>query len=332
MRSIVGAGDVFSPAVIKEGGDMPVPRSLRWYKIALFAVAMAAIAVSCSDQEADQASPSRPMMVSRGIITASFNRYIETSLSDPLEQFSLIGMFVRHDVEETYAVESLFDFQMADVNLALDTCTMPARVLPNSTAHGPQSETTIELLDIGDLALRVNKEKMPIPTRTFPDLLKVIVGVIYTTDETQGGVFSPGETYDLQTTGTDEIAAFRVALEAPEDLGDVKVDGIKPGDQPIIVRHGGEMELVWEGDGYGDEVVATLSWMSMGAPWSMTCRMRDDGLFVISETYLAGMPDPLTCSYGEFTITRVRQVAFRSEDLSSGSFQFAVSTSFPVTF
>ena len=182
------------------------------------------------------------------------------------------------------------------------------------------------------MALRVNKEKKPIPTRTFPDLLKVIVGVIYTADETQGVVFSPGETYELQATGTDEVTAFQVALEAPEDLGDIKVDGMKPGDQPLIVRQGQEIELAWEGDSYGDEVVATLSWMSMGAPWSMTCRMRDDGLFVISETYLARMPDPLTCSDGEFTITRVRQVAFRSEDLSSGSFQFAVSTNFPVAF
>lgn len=332
MRSIVGKGNVFSSAVFKEGGGMPVRPSLHWYKIALFAIIVVVFDVSCSDQRANQISPSRPMMVSRGIITASFNRYVESSLSDPFEQFNLIGMFVRHDVEETYTVESLFDFQMADVNLALDTCAMPARVLPNSAARGPQSETTIELLDIGDLALRVNKEKKPIPTRTFPDLLKVIVGVIYTADETQGVVFSPGETYDLQATGTDEITAFRVALEAPEDLGDIKVDGIKPGDQPLIVRQGEEMELIWEGDGYGDEVVANLSWMSMGAPWSMTCRMRDDGLFVISETYLAGMPDPLTSSDGEFTITRVRQVAFRSEDLSSGSFQFAVSTNFPIAF
>ncbi len=311
---------------------MPVRQKLSWFRIAILAVVAALVLVSCSDKEGDPTAPSRPMMVSRGIITASFNRFIETSLRDPFEQFSLIGMFVRHDVEETYTVESLFDFQMADVNLALDTCTAPARVLTNSAARGPKGETTIELLDIGDLSLRVNKEKKPIPTRTFPDLLKVIIGVIYTADETHGVVFSPGETYDLQATGTDEITAFRVALEAPEDLGDVKVDGIKPGDQPLIVRHGEEMELVWEGDGYGDEVVATLSWMSMGAPWSMTCRMRDDGVFIIPETTLAKMPDTLTCSDGELSITRVRQVAFRSENLSSGSFQFAVSTNFPVTF
>jgi hypothetical protein len=318
--------------VVKEGGEMPVRLKLKGCKVAILAAAVAIFVLSCSNEEANQVSPSRPMMVSRGIITASFNRYIETSLSDPFEQFSLIGMFVRHDVEETYTVESLFDFHMADVNLALDTCTMPARVLTNGAARVPQSETTIELLDIGDLSLRVNKEKKPIPTRTFPDLLKVIIGVIYTADETHGIVFSPGETYDLQATGTDEITAFRVALEAPEDLGDIKVDGIKPGDQPLILRHGEEMELVWEGDSYGDEVVATFSWMSMGAPWSMTCRMRDDGLFVIPETYFASIPDPLTCSDGELAITRVRQVAFRSEDLSSGSFQFAVSTNFPIAF
>ena len=44
------------------------------------------------------------------------------------------------------------------------------------------------------------------------------------------------------------------------------------------------------------------------------------------------MTDPLTSSDGELTVARLRQVAFRSAGLQSGSFQFAVTTNFPVAF
>ncbi len=296
------------------------------------AILCAAILTACpEDPDPDEVS-SPPIMVSKGIINASLNRYIETGSSEPFEQFGLMGMFARYDVDRTATVESLLGDQPAAADLALDTCTMPAPVLEEPHIHEPRGETAIELLDVGDLSVSYNHISKPVPTRTFPDLLKVIVGVIYTADDTQGVVFRPGETYTLRATGTDEVASFRVPLDAPDDLGEVKVEGVTPGDQVPIIRRGQEVELAWEGDGYSDEVVATLSWMSMGAQWSMTCRMRDDGFFPIPTTYTAGLPDPLTCTDAELTLTRIRQVAFRTEGLSSGSFGFSVSTNFPVTF
>ena len=44
------------------------------------------------------------------------------------------------------------------------------------------------------------------------------------------------------------------------------------------------------------------------------------------------LPDPLTCSDQELTLSRVRQVAFRSSGMATGAFQFLISTYFPVTF
>jgi hypothetical protein len=274
----------------------------------------------------------QPMMVSRGIIKASLIRYIETGSSAPFEQFSLMGMFLRYDMDETNTVDSLLNENENEIDLALDSCTPPVRVLDESHLEEPKSRAGIELLDVGNLSVSFSKMTKPVPTRTFPDLLRVIVGVIYSVDETQGVNFRPGEIYSLKATGTNEVAPFRVALEAPEDLGDVKVDGATPGDQVPFIRKGEDIELTWEGDGYGDEVMAVLTWTSMGAPWSMTCRMRDDGFFVVPSVITGDLPDPLTCSDGDLTVTRIRQVAFRSEDLSSGFFRFQVSTNFPVTF
>jgi hypothetical protein len=287
---------------------------------------------SCQDDASCGGSLSAPAVVSRGLITASFNRYIDTASDSPFEQFSLMGVFVRHEIEQSYTARSLFDSALSDLDLALDRCTMPSRVLDGTSEPATGGGTPIELLDVGDLSLSVDSKARLIPTRTFPDLLKVIVGVIYMADDTQEVVFRPGKTFDLQASGADAIAPFRVALEAPLDLGEIKIDGAIPGEQVPVVRRGEDVEITWEGDSYGDEVVATLGWMSMGAPWSMTCRMRDDGLFVLPASHTASLPDPLTCSDQDLTITRIRQVAFFSKGLSSGSFVFLVSTYFPVAF
>ena len=60
--------------------------------------------------------------------------------------------------------------------------------------------------------------------------------------------------------------------------------------------------------------------------------MRDDGVFVIPRTVTAAMPDPLTVTDEEISVQRFRQVAFRTDGLSNGSFQFVVTTDFPIKF
>jgi hypothetical protein len=162
--------------------------------------------------------------------------------------------------------------------------------------------------------------------------LKVIDGVIYTADESQGVQFVPGETYTFYATGTDDVSPFEVVLEAPNDLGDIKLDGVQPDEQTPQITRGQDLAISWEGAGWGDEVIATLSWIGMGLPWAMTCRMRDDGLFVVPGQLIEGLHDSLAASDEEMTLARVRQVSFRSDGLNSGAFAFVVSNSFPVKF
>lgn len=273
-----------------------------------------------------------PITTSKGMINASLSRYIESGTGTSYEQFGLTGIFARYDIEQANTVEDLLNGDFTDVDLALDSCSFPAPILEDGSIRERQGRSAIELLDVGDLTVSYGGRTKTVPTRTFPDLLRIIVGVMYTADESKGVQFRPAETYSLRAAGTEDVSRFRVSLESPEDMGDVKIDGINPGDQLPMIRKGEDVELVWEGDGYGDEIVATLNWTSMGAPWSMTCRLRDDGLFVIPSVYTLGLPDPLTSSDEEMMISRVRQVAFRSAGLTSGSFRFIVSANFSVSF
>lgn len=286
----------------------------------------------CSPKQIDEERKQPAVIVSRGAITASLNRYIESGSSEPFEQFSFTGMFARYDLEDSLVVESLLNKGPQGVDLSLDTCTLPAPVIDEYGQRDFNGATSIELLDAGDLSVSFGGARKAVPTRTFPDLLKVIVGVIYTADETQGVAFQPGEIYNLHATGSDEIAQFDTVLEAPEDLGEIKVNGATLDEETPLIDRGRELDISWEGDEYGDEVVAVLSWISMGSPWSIVCRLKDDGLFAVPAQITAGLPDPINSSDEELTLSRIRQVTFRSNGLSTGTFRFVISTNFPVKF
>lgn len=287
---------------------------------------------SCVDDSQDDIEPTEPLRTAKGMITASFNRYIESGSDEPFEQFALTGVFAQYQLADVRTVESLWDDTVSEIDVGLDGCTEPAPVLDQIKYQPARSHSPIELLDVGDLSVLIDNTKKPIPTRTFPDLLKVFDGVMYSADDTQGVVFRPGETYDVRASGTDDVSRFRVVLNAPADLGEVKIDGTVPGEETPVIRRGRDVELTWSGDGFGDEVIATLSWTGMGSPWAVKCRMRDDGAFVIPARLTAELPDTLTTTDQEIQLTRVRQVAFRSAELASGSFRFVVVASFPVAF
>jgi hypothetical protein len=190
----------------------------------------------------------------------------------------------------------------------------------------------VELLDAGNLTLAVDGVAIPVPTRAFPDLLKVIDGVMYSAEENRGIRFLPGSTYTIRSAGSDLVGPFEVVLEAPEDLGDVKLAGVSPLEQPPPVSRGDDLELTWEGAGWGDEVIAEFSWTSLGLPWSMVCRMRDDGSFLVPGERTRNLHDPLRTGDEELILSRVRQVAFRAAGLSGGAFSFVVTVRFPVRY
>ncbi len=300
-----------------------------WLLILAFSVS---VCPACVDETAEYEDTTAPKMLSRGIITASFSRYIEIGSDTPYETFGLTGVFARSEPAETATVDMLWDQTPEEVDLVLDSCTIPSPVLDKSRAQTPFADRTIELLDVGDLTVSFGGATKPVPTRTFPDLLKLIVGVTYAADDTQGVLFQPGDTYDIRATGTESMVDFRVALDAPEDLGRVTLDGVSPEDGSPVVSRGQNVALTWDGGGYGDEVYVNLGWTGMGTPWQITCRVRDDGQFVIPADITIGLPDPITSTDEEMSIQRVRQVAFRSKDLSSGSFKFVVSSNFSVRF
>jgi len=290
--------------------------------------------VGCEPEQAREAV-SEPLRASRGIITATVSRYISSELEEPYEQFGIVGVFPRFDVDKEDLIDSFLGARAPSSDLALDSCSQPVPRFDSRPRRIPVGETAIELMDVGDLSVEYSSLDMDraIPTRTFPDLLKVIDGVIYSANESRGVVFEPVETYTILSSGTDSVAPFEVVLNAPEDLGDIRLDGTSVEEQTPTVRRGRDLELAWDGSGgYGDEVIIEVDLNNVGLSWSISCRARDDGSFVIPSEITERLLDPLVSNDHEMTLSRVRQTAFRADGLTGGEFSFVVEARFLVRF
>jgi len=298
----------------------------------------ACLACACSgerDPGGDAAKKPAEQPIARGAIIAELHRYIESGGAEPFERFSLTALFPRYRRHAKELVDSLVGGRVPELFVAPDSCIVasapsaPRRPRPPSSDEG----TAIELVDVGDLSVESDGKRTMLPTQTFPDLMRVIDGVTYAVDDEMGAVFSPASTYTIHAEGADEIARFDVVLDAPEDLGEITVEGVSPAEQMPVIRRGEPLEITWEGGGgYGDEVFAKISWSNLGLPLTAECRMRDDGVFTVPSDLTAGMRDQLASGEAEMTLSRVRQTSFRAKGLDSGEFSFVLSTSFLVRF
>ena len=296
----------------------------------------AAVAVGCgpSREAADPPKSTGDAPTSQGSITATLHRYVESGASEPYEDFGIAALFPRYRPTDASLVDTLLGERVPETDVAIDQCESPAPLVQlRSRRLGYSEGTAIELADVGDLSVEYSGQKITLPTQTFPDLLHAIDGVTYAADDKRGLRFEPAATYTVHASGTDEVARFDVVLDAPEDLGDVALDGVSPAEQIPTVRRGAPLSITWEGGGgYGDEVIATIRWSSTGLPLSMSCRMRDDGIFVVPAEMTAALQDPLVAGEAEMTLSRVRQTAFRAKGLDNGELSFVLSTSFLVKF
>lgn len=269
-----------------------------------------------------------PHYVNQGIITATASRFLDSSGSEPFEQFEVMAMFPRYRNNRQRLVDSLLGTHVPQSDLSLDTCSRPEPLLKSRDKKTFTESTQITLMDAGYMHLEYSDKRRAIPTRTFPDLLKVIDGVIYSVNEQRGADFIPEQTYTIKTAGTDDVGKFEAVLDAPNDLGEVRLNGISPSEQMPSIAPGQDLALSWEGEGYGDEVITRIDWTNMGLSWSITCRMKDDGSFIIPGDITKDIRIELTENDHDMSLSRVRQVSFRARGLSYGDFSFVASTNF----
>lgn len=217
-----------------------------------------AVVLVCGCAQKTTRDEPRERKLSHGNIAAVSSQYITSGDLLPFEQFQLTGVFGRFGASDRPEAMAFLTSRAPSLDLSFDSCSMPAPVFDRADIYSKLAEATVELLDVGDLMIEFGRRVVPVSTRTFPDLLKVIVGVVYSADAAHGVFYNSQSTYTLKASGGGGVGPFEVALEAPLELDGIQVNRISPFDQIPLMQRKRPALLEWAGLELGDEVIVDL--------------------------------------------------------------------------
>jgi hypothetical protein len=176
--------------------------------------------------------------------------------------------------------------------LPLETCADRAEGLELGAADG-----VIELVDVGELEVRVAGTRAALPPRTFPDLGELVGGAFYAEDVLLGPAVAEVDEYFVSARGPNGTTAFEAVAVAPTGLAEVALPG---GD---TLDREEDLFIAWDAGDPRDRVEIELA----AAGDVLRCAARDDGVFRIPAERLRALPVTVDA---RLTLRRARQAPF----------------------
>jgi hypothetical protein len=144
----------------------------------------------------------------------------------------------------------------------------------------------VELLDVGVIEVRTGEAAARLVPRAFPELARVAAGFFYAGD---AAGFAPRPEVDevaFHAEGSAELPGFDVAVPAPADLADVRIDGL-PAADGVVLRRARDVDVSWEGGDPRDVVEIEL----ISGDRTLVCRATDDGGLRVGAAQLGLLPE-----------------------------------------
>lgn len=276
-------------------------------------------------------------MAERGALEASYGEVVITYVQDtgdrtdetPYESFSISARFVRVTDADRQTVRQLLGEDLPVATAALEECS------PVDGGAGRASQGlagSLELLDAGDLVLRLDGQTVRIPDWSFPSVYGVVAGVLYGSDASLGVPYRPAAEYRVSSSGASQLGPVELSIVAPEELSALTIGGSEVGVEPVRIDPQDFVEVRWEParEGAGpSEVVAELSWTQFAAEHRIACRSRDDGSLELPASATARLADPGVTD-ARLTVHRVVRIRFSAEGLDDGDAYFVVTANVPL--
>lgn len=212
----------------------------------------------------------------------------------------LSAAFARYRGVDGRAVLALLGGRAADV----ETC----RLADGEDVAFAAPGAAVDLIDVGDVEVRVAGTRTRMLARTFPDLAGVVGGVFYAEDATLGAARADVDEYTVAAEGG-ALPGFAVVAVAPPGFEEVLVDGVPAGEVEAIERAAG-IDLAWDAGDPRDRVEIELA----AAGQVLECVARDDGAFRIGAEALAWLGGD---DAGRLVVQRVRTQPFDTAGLDA---------------
>jgi len=178
-------------------------------------------------------------------------------------------------------------------------------------------EAEVELMDVGDLEVRVAGTRTRLVPRAFPDLAGLVSGAFYAEDATLGPAVAEVDEYVVRADGSEAVPPFEVVVVAPPGFSEVMVDGVEAGAVDGLTR-GEDVELAWDGGDPRDRVEIDVA----AGGDVLQCVARDDGAFRVPGALLAELQGD---EEARLVFRRVRQQTFDAEGVDTAWVSVATS-------
>jgi len=242
----------------------------------------------------ERAAPTTPEMAEgRAMFEAAFARY------RGLEGHQVVSLLGGRTVENGQCVLGSFEEEAFD-----------------------SPDAQVELLDVGDIEIRVADSRSQVVPRMFPDLAGLVGGHIYAEDVDLGAARADQDEYFLQAGGG-EAAGFDLVAVAPVGFSQVHIDGYPSFEGAPLDRSLG-VDVAWDAGDTLDEVEIDV----IGGGEVVHCRGADDGAFHISPENLSELPSD---EDARMVIRRVRWQLLDSVEFESAWLTLATSATLRVS-
>jgi hypothetical protein len=182
--------------------------------------------------------------------------------------------------------------------------TLASLATGTTTADAPP---VVELVDVGEVALRSDGAEMRLLPRRLPDVTDVVRGVVYDR-ATEASLLPAGTSYVVHVAGSSDLAAFDVRAAAPSDASTVRAAGEDA--QGILQATGSAVDFTWSAasGGSDDAVYVDIR------PSDVRCVFGDVGRGAVTAL--------LFDDAGTLVIHRLHREVLRVPGIDSGEIRF----------
>lgn len=292
--------------------------------IGALAAISAPLLVGCSEEPSESESETSAAVI-QGVIR------IERTLAEDGLASTISAKFMRAQPDDLVAADRLVGTQLEIP--AEGECSPISEVRSTGLVRH-----TVELIDVGDLALRTSAEERPwqLTPRAFPDIGDLVSGVFYTQPDVSD---EPGAAdgrfpvrYDVSATGTSFVDPFSFGVDVPAVPSDVRVGGgaLAGGrDSSPTVAVGRDLAVDWSVDSSSTPADGLVYIDVLGSK-AWRCTFRDTGAAILPSDVLSREDAQ---QFVVVSLHRVREESVRvdfqtgrkSQEFTSVRFDFARS-------
>jgi hypothetical protein len=258
--------------------------------------------VSTTGEAADAEAASSTAAI---VVVARTSGPGEASRGDAVARFVRLG--------RAQAVDA--DYALRAVGAAVELPVNGACVSVSGLAPTTGFAQSVQLLDVGGVALVSNGARTPLTARQVPDVVDVVSGVVYAR-ATDGESLPAGASYQVHVTGSSDqdVPQLRVAADAPAEL-DLRIAGQDARLGAVALSASEQVELAWDPGNEGDLVYADIAASFAGLP-TIRCAFPDTGHATLGAPAFAPGDD------GTITVHRLHRERFRARGLDAGEVRF----------